>query len=110
MLRDPFFPIARSRIHPKPGLRLAGCHVRSVDNAISSIVVAAKFSEVMVLSRAFSVDLSPTPAKPMIYNRKRQHACTAAKRSLMDEVTVEDSFAAGHYLRDYKGKCENPHG
>jgi 6-pyruvoyltetrahydropterin/6-carboxytetrahydropterin synthase len=29
---------------------------------------------------------------------------------LMYEVTVEDSFAAGHYLRNYKGKCENPHG
>jgi 6-pyruvoyltetrahydropterin/6-carboxytetrahydropterin synthase len=28
----------------------------------------------------------------------------------MFEVTVEDSFAAGHYLRHYKGKCENPHG
>ena len=28
----------------------------------------------------------------------------------MFEITVEDSFAAGHYLRDYKGKCENPHG
>ena len=28
----------------------------------------------------------------------------------MYEVTVEDSFAAGHYLRDYKGKCENLHG
>ena len=28
----------------------------------------------------------------------------------MYEVTVEDSFAAGHYLRDYKGKCENVHG
>jgi len=26
------------------------------------------------------------------------------------EVTVEDTFAAGHYLRNYKGKCENPHG
>ena len=33
----------------------------------------------------------------------------AAKR-IMFEVTVEDSFAAGHYLRNYKGKCENPHG
>src|SRR5437660_11386448 len=31
-------------------------------------------------------------------------------RSSMFEVTVEDSFAAGHYLRNYKGKCENPHG
>jgi 6-pyruvoyltetrahydropterin/6-carboxytetrahydropterin synthase len=28
----------------------------------------------------------------------------------MYEVTVEDGFAAGHYLRNYKGKCENPHG
>ena len=28
----------------------------------------------------------------------------------MFEVTVEDSFAAGHYLRNYKGKCEKPHG
>jgi 6-pyruvoyltetrahydropterin/6-carboxytetrahydropterin synthase len=28
----------------------------------------------------------------------------------MFEVTVEDSFAARHYLRNYKGKCENPHG
>ena len=31
-------------------------------------------------------------------------------RGSMYEVTVEDSFAAGHYLRNYKGKCENPHG
>ncbi|HKE30216.1 MAG TPA: 6-carboxytetrahydropterin synthase QueD [Candidatus Angelobacter sp.] len=28
----------------------------------------------------------------------------------MYEVTVDRSFAAGHYLRNYKGKCENPHG
>jgi len=28
----------------------------------------------------------------------------------MFEVTVEDGFAAGHYLRNYKGKCEKPHG
>jgi 6-pyruvoyltetrahydropterin/6-carboxytetrahydropterin synthase len=28
----------------------------------------------------------------------------------MYEVTVEDTFAVGHYLRNYKGKCENPHG
>ena len=28
----------------------------------------------------------------------------------MYEVTAEESFAAGHYLRNYKGKCENPHG
>jgi 6-pyruvoyltetrahydropterin/6-carboxytetrahydropterin synthase len=28
----------------------------------------------------------------------------------MFEVTVEKTFAAGHALRGYKGKCENPHG
>ena len=28
----------------------------------------------------------------------------------MYEVTVEQSFAAGHALRNYKGKCENVHG
>ena len=28
----------------------------------------------------------------------------------MYEVTVEDTFAAGHALRGYKGKCENVHG
>ena len=25
-------------------------------------------------------------------------------------ITVEDTFAAGHYLRNYGGKCETPHG
>ena len=33
-----------------------------------------------------------------------------AKREGMFEVTVEDTFAAGHALRGYRGKCENPHG
>ncbi len=28
----------------------------------------------------------------------------------MFEISVEDTFAAGHYLRNYRGKCENPHG
>ena len=28
----------------------------------------------------------------------------------MYEVTVDASFSSGHYLRNYKGKCENPHG
>jgi 6-pyruvoyltetrahydropterin/6-carboxytetrahydropterin synthase len=36
--------------------------------------------------------------------------CGRPPRGSMFEVTVEDSFAAGHYLRNYKGKCENPHG
>jgi 6-pyruvoyltetrahydropterin/6-carboxytetrahydropterin synthase len=26
------------------------------------------------------------------------------------EVTVEQTFSAGHALREYKGKCENVHG
>ena len=28
----------------------------------------------------------------------------------MFEVTVEACFSSGHYLRNYYGKCENPHG
>ena len=28
----------------------------------------------------------------------------------MYEVTVEAHFSSGHYLREYYGKCENPHG
>lgn len=28
----------------------------------------------------------------------------------MYEVTVEREFSSGHFLRNYKGKCENPHG
>ena len=28
----------------------------------------------------------------------------------MFEVTVEAGFSSGHYLRNYQGKCEHPHG
>ena len=28
----------------------------------------------------------------------------------MFEVTVEAGFSSGHFLRNYHGKCENPHG
>jgi 6-pyruvoyltetrahydropterin/6-carboxytetrahydropterin synthase len=28
----------------------------------------------------------------------------------MFEVAIEESFAAGHALRNYRGKCENVHG
>jgi 6-pyruvoyltetrahydropterin/6-carboxytetrahydropterin synthase len=28
----------------------------------------------------------------------------------MYEVNVEAGFASGHYLRNYHGRCENPHG
>jgi 6-pyruvoyltetrahydropterin/6-carboxytetrahydropterin synthase len=32
------------------------------------------------------------------------------ERSVMFEITVQAGFSSGHYLRDYYGKCENPHG
>ncbi|HTV08648.1 MAG TPA: 6-carboxytetrahydropterin synthase QueD [Candidatus Aquilonibacter sp.] len=28
----------------------------------------------------------------------------------MFEITVQANFSSGHFLRDYYGKCENPHG
>ena len=28
----------------------------------------------------------------------------------MFEVTIEETFSAGHALRNYRGKCENVHG
>jgi len=28
----------------------------------------------------------------------------------MFELTVESDFSSGHYLRNYRGRCENPHG
>ncbi len=28
----------------------------------------------------------------------------------MYEVTAEAGFSSGHYLRNYHGRCENPHG
>jgi 6-pyruvoyltetrahydropterin/6-carboxytetrahydropterin synthase len=28
----------------------------------------------------------------------------------MFQISVEETFAAGHALRGYRGKCENPHG
>jgi 6-pyruvoyltetrahydropterin/6-carboxytetrahydropterin synthase len=32
------------------------------------------------------------------------------KQHAMFEVTVQAGFSSGHYLRNYRGKCENPHG
>jgi len=46
--------------------------------------------------------------KMTINSRRTRRALS--RKELMFEVTVEDTFAAGHYLRNYKGKCENPHG
>lgn len=33
-----------------------------------------------------------------------------AATQTMYEVTVQAHFSSGHYLREYYGKCENPHG
>jgi|SRR5690242_13371479 len=46
----------------------------------------------------------------MTFNQICHSAPAAAWFEQMYEITVEDTFAAGHYLRNYKGKCENPHG
>src|ERR1700685_1945536 len=48
--------------------------------------------------------------------QKRRRDASATKTSdslkgkLMFQVTVDESFSAGHALRGYKGKCENVHG
>src|SRR6202034_1638703 len=34
----------------------------------------------------------------------------AGQLQAMYEVTVESGFSSGHYLRNYHGRCENPHG
>jgi 6-pyruvoyltetrahydropterin/6-carboxytetrahydropterin synthase len=39
-----------------------------------------------------------------------RHVLRSPEKSRMYEITVEETFAAGHYLRNYRGKCENPHG
>jgi len=51
--------------------------------------------------------MEPAEAWRGRYNKKDE-----GKRdgSSMFEVSVEESFAAGHALRGYRGKCENPHG
>jgi 6-pyruvoyltetrahydropterin/6-carboxytetrahydropterin synthase len=49
-------------------------------------------------------------AVQLVFSRRGAIRAVGLQRGFMFEVTVEDSFAAGHYLRNYKGKCENPHG
>jgi 6-pyruvoyltetrahydropterin/6-carboxytetrahydropterin synthase len=38
-----------------------------------------------------------------------EHPCVIIKE-IVFELSVEQTFAAGHALRNYKGKCENVHG
>ena len=35
---------------------------------------------------------------------------TGLEHEAVFEITVQAGFSSGHYLRDYYGKCENPHG
>src|SRR5260370_42234987 len=59
-----------------------------------------------------SEDLQLTPNQRCCVSQALKMYNKTLQRLLvfMYEVTVEDTFAAGHYLRNYKGKCENPHG
>jgi 6-pyruvoyltetrahydropterin/6-carboxytetrahydropterin synthase len=43
---------------------------------------------------------TPAPRKPAFFKREQS----------MFQVSVDESFSAGHALRGYKGKCENVHG
>lgn len=49
----------------------------------------------------------PEPACNAVFFRV--YPKESSKRHMF-EVSVEDTFAAGHALRGYRGKCENPHG
>jgi len=64
---------------------------------IDTLVPAAKATHLRACRRTITI-------RALLGWRARGYA------EAMFEVTVEDSFAAGHYLRNYKGKCENPHG
>ena len=50
----------------------------------------------------------PQPAPPPAARTAR--IVTQKGTTRMFEVTVEAGFSSGHYLRNYRGKCENPHG
>src|SRR5580693_9768064 len=38
------------------------------------------------------------------------NAAPTGAPNTMFEITVQAGFSSGHYLRNYQGKCENPHG
>jgi 6-pyruvoyltetrahydropterin/6-carboxytetrahydropterin synthase len=64
--------------------------------------ICAKAESSGMTATSDTIDSSPLSAA-WIESRPAAEEC-------MFEVTVDDTFAAGHYLRNYKGKCENPHG
>src|SRR5260370_13010873 len=45
-----------------------------------------------------------------LWGQRTTDRCATDEETTMFEVSVEYSFAAGHALRGYKGKCENVHG
>jgi len=51
-----------------------------------------------------------SPIKPLPIEWKQGTHAPEKNRPTMYELTVERGFSSGHYLRNYKGKCENPHG
>ena len=80
-------------------------------------------SRILMSDRIPSINCYPEQRDGSAFSPKRRRVSQAFKRynktdevhgrghlEFMYEVTVEDTFAAGHYLRNYKGKCENPHG
>ena len=50
------------------------------------------------------------PAKQVKYLFRPNPPICGPGPENMYEVTVEDTFSSGHYLRNYRGKCEKPHG
>jgi 6-pyruvoyltetrahydropterin/6-carboxytetrahydropterin synthase len=49
-------------------------------------------------------------AKSAEFGKQGWTAGRGDKSKNMFQVSVEETFSAGHALRGYKGKCENPHG
>lgn len=49
-------------------------------------------------------------AKSVEFGKQGWTAVRGDESKNMFQVSVEETFSAGHALRGYKGKCENPHG
>ena len=67
--------------------------------------------------RGFSARENPTKHAPRKQRKEQSGRSVEEKRKaakefqkIMFQVSVEESFSAGHALRGYKGKCENVHG
>src|SRR5277367_1327578 len=87
-------------VMPDCALSIKTCHREK--NYHSTYELSSRAERGICSSPKVPPSVSPLPSKGTI----KQPRLTR----FMYEVTVEDTFAAGHYLRNYKGKCENPHG